>query len=694
MKKQRYLTFGRNRLFGIALFLLSGELIAAGLLMPVDGSLPSLEITTHRVKVVIEDGYAITTVDQIFHNPSPVDLEANYSFPIPEHGSVSELALWIDGKQVNGEVLEKQRARKIYQEEKAAGRDAGLTEQDSYKTFDTRVTPVRAHQDTRIRLVYMQPAHVDSGVGRYTYPLEEGGVDEEKIAFWQSNSVVKENFSFDLEVRSTYPVDAVRVPGRSDASITQQGPGSWRVALGYSANEDQQIEMIETESESLPPRRLATSAAFDLNKDIVVYWRHQVGLPGSVDLVAYKSAANERGTFMLTLTPGDDLEQIQGGRDWVFVLDISGSMQGKYATLADGVQRALGKLNPNDRFRLITFNSRAQELTSGFVAVTAETVRYYSDMLAAVNPTSGTNLYAGIKQGLASLDADRTSAIVLVTDGVANVGETAQRKFIEMLRDKDVRLFTMMMGNSANQPLLEALTRHSNGFAMSVSNSDDVLGRLMAAIGKVSYEAFHGVELTISGIKTADISPTRIASMYRGQQLVVFGHYWGDGPAEINLDGKISGQNKCYKTHFEFPSVASENPEIQRLWAFATIERQLAEINDFGEDPDRKQSVIDLALEYSLVTDYTSMLVVEDAVFGAHRIVRNNQARLKNEYAAREKRAQRSPVSRRVDEAEPMFRRVRPSIGSGSLDPWFSLGCLLLMIFASRMPWSSAKIRK
>ncbi|VAW88678.1 hypothetical protein MNBD_GAMMA17-271, partial [hydrothermal vent metagenome] len=37
-----------------------------------------------------------------------------------------------------------------------------------------------------------------------------------------------------------------------------------------------------------------------------------------------------------------------------------------------------------------------------------------------------------------------------MTDGVANVGETAQKKFIEMIQQKDVRLFTFMMGNSAN----------------------------------------------------------------------------------------------------------------------------------------------------------------------------------------------------------------------------------------------------
>jgi hypothetical protein len=84
---------------------------AAGLLQPSDGSLPPLEIKAHQVEVVIEDGYAITTVEQLFHNPHNRDLAARYSFPVPEHGSVAEFTLWIDGKPVTGEVLERQQAR-------------------------------------------------------------------------------------------------------------------------------------------------------------------------------------------------------------------------------------------------------------------------------------------------------------------------------------------------------------------------------------------------------------------------------------------------------------------------------------------------------------------------------------------------------------------------------------------------------
>lgn len=656
-----------------ATWLLLGSAQAAGLLTPADGSLPPLDIKEHHVDVVIEDGYAITTVEQVFHNPHGRDLEANYSFPVPEKGAVAEFTLWIDGKPVTGEVLEKQAARQIYESEKAAGRDAGLTEQDGYRTFDIHVAPVRAQADTRLRLVYLQPAHVDTGIGRYVYPLEEGGVDEAKLAFWTANEAVSQAFSFNLQLRSAYPVEAVRVPGQA-AAVSQSGPGEWRVSMDSRATSAQPLEEGATAPSAAASQ--PGQPVYQLDKDLVVYWRHKAGLPGSVDLVTHKPTPEGRGTFMMVVTPGEDLKPITEGRDWVFVLDVSGSMQGKYATLVDGVQRALKKLQPEDRFRIVLFNSSARELTQGYTPATPEQVRRFSDAVANVTPGHGTNLYAGLQLGVSDLDADRTSGVVLVTDGVANVGELHQRKFIELVKRKDVRLFTLVMGNSANRPLLEVLTRESGGFALSVSNADDIVGQLLTATSKLTHEALHGVELDIDGIKTADLSPQHIGSLYRGQQLVLFGHYWGDGMATVKLKGRVSGQDKAYSTRFAFPAVATENPEIERLWAFANIEDLNRQIADFGENADIKQAVVDLAKEYGLVTDYTSMLVVREEVFTQHGIARDNQARLATEAAARAQREQRAPVSRRVDQQQPMYSSARSSHGGGSFD---ALALLMLL---------------
>jgi len=696
-----------------------GSASAAGLLSPADNSLPALEIKDHRVKVVIEEGYAVTTVDQVFHNPHAKDLEAIYSFPVPEKAAVSEFTMWIDNKPVHGEVLEKGKARRVYEEQKAAGKDAGLTEKDSYKTFDIAVSPVRAGQDTRIRFGYIQPVKVDSAMGRYVYPLEEGGVDDAKLSFWTADEKVTHTFSFDLILRPGYPVDGVRLTNHPDAVVVKKGD-SYHVHLGNSGNkpvagavvvdaeegegkpeQTAQAEgrggLVDTNTAAAQKVQLSGAAAFSLDQDIVVYYRHADNLSGSVDLVTYKAELDQPGTFMLSVTPAMDLKPITEGRDWVFVLDISGSMKGKYQTLVDGVSRALQKMSPNERFRIILFNNSATELTRGYTAASPENVQKYINKVGKITPNKGTNVYDGLQMGLKGLDSDRTSAIMLVTDGVANVGVTEQKDFIKLIRSHDVRLFTFIMGNSANRPLLTAITDASNGFAMSVSNSDDIVGSILLAKSKVTHEALHGAKLAIKGVKTFDLTPEKIGSLYRGQQLTIFGHYSGGGEAEVSLSGKISGEEKLYRTSFTLPETSTANPELERLWAYASIEQLSREMENFGENADMKQAVTDLGVQYGLVTDYTSMVVVREGVFKQLGIKRNNTKRLQRELTAQKQRAAKPVVRRRVDTAKPMFKKSsRPTTrnsggssggsggGAGSFD-------LLALLFLLPLAWFGRK---
>ena len=679
------LTLGSAMLGGIAT---STSANAAGLMTPV-GSQTPLEIKSHHVDVTIEDGYVVTEVDQTFSNPGSQDLEAIYSFPVPEKGTVSEFSVWIDGKPVIGEVLEKKKAKKLYKEEKAAGREAGLTEKKQHYRFEVRVSPVRSQQDTRIRLVYMQKVSIDNSMGRYVYPLEEGGTDDQANAFWSYNPVVKEDFSFKVNLRSAYPVTGIRLPQHPQAIINHSSPQQWDVQLGSSSvtNSEEgniQEDNIQEDNTQATPQQ---STVMSLDKDIVMYWRLAPNLPGSIDLVTHREPGAKRGTFMMTLTPGDDLAKITEGRDWAFVLDMSGSMSGKYQTLVDGVQRALKGLNPEDRFQLILFDDSVEDLTRGWINSTPENVKQWSNKLAATAPRGGTNLYAGLNHALKALDADRTGAIVLVTDGEANVGVTEKKKFLKLMEGHDVRLFTAVMGNGANRPLLNAMTKISNGFAVSVSNSDDISGKIMEFTSKVSHQALHDLNLKIAGIKVADMTPNNIHSLYRGEQLTVFGHYWGSGDAKVTLNGKVSGESKQYTSTFAFPDNETRYPEIERLWAYAKIQDLKDQIDYLGSDADFKNAIIDLAVENSLVTDYTSMIVMRDEQFTAHGIERKNQKRRQREQKAKQARAQAPIVTHRVDTHKPAFNS-KPRVsyshigsGGGAFNPLMLLPLVLIGLF-------------
>lgn len=620
---------------------------AAGLLKPVGGGEDdALRIAAHRVDVTINNGFARTEVDQLFANDSSTPLDGLYSFPLPKQASLSELSLWIDGREIIGEVIEKARAKAIYEDEKQQGRQTALAEKNDYKTFDVRVGNIPAAGDARVRLVYYQPLEIDLNVGRYLYPLAEGNVDEERNAFWSTDDRVDGIFQFNLQLKSAFPVKDVYLPGLEQEAVVNEEEGSYTVAINRSEGSR-------------------------LNKDIVFYYRLDDQTPARIELIPYKEDPNVEGTFMLVVTPAADLEPITEGTDWTFVLDVSGSMGGdKIATLTRGVGQVVKKMKSNDRFRIITFNNSAVELTPGYVAATPEQVQNWLGRIAAIEAGGGTNLYAGLERAIRKLDDDRTSGVVLVTDGVANVGATEQRDFLNLIKQQDIRLFTFVIGNSANQPLLDRLAKDSGGFAMNISTADDIIGRLIQAKAKVMHQNMHDVHISIDGEKVTDLTPATIGSLYHGQQTVQFGHYRGAGPVKIEMTAKISGQKHRWETIAELPDVDTENPELERLWALDRTEQLMEQVREHGETDKLRNQVTELGTHYSLVTDYTSMLVVTDEVMEERGIQRRNSDRVQRERQAQQQRSKQPVKSYRADKSQSQpagsFSNLpSPGIGSG-----------------------------
>ncbi|MFI4910371.1 MAG: VIT domain-containing protein [Sedimentisphaeraceae bacterium JB056] len=633
------------------------QVFAAGLLKPADPSQQdSIFIKSHKVNVVINNGFAKTEVDQIFGNDGDTDLRAQYTFPLPKQASLSELSLWIDGNEVIGEVLEKERAKKIHKQQIEQGNDTALAEKNDFKTFEVSVYPVRAGADTRVRLVYYQPLSIDLNIGRYVYPLAEGGVDEERIAFWSVDDKVREHFSFDLELKSAFPIKDVRAASHvSQAVITQDS----NEETGSTDNYHVTIDSPQGDA---------------LTRDVVIYYRLDDSVPARVELVPYKKDSKSTGTFMAVITPAADLQRISEGVDWCFVLDKSGSMGGgKIATLADGVSKVIGKMKPNDRFRIITFNNSAHDFTNGYINATPENVQSILNKIKTVTADGGTNLFAGLEKAYRKLDDDRTTSIILVTDGVANIGKTQHRDFINLLKKYDIRLFTFVIGNSANQPLLNKLALESDGFAMNISDSDDIVGRIIQAKAKVLFQNMHDVKLKFSGEKVTELTPERIGSLYQGQQLVIFGRYSGSGVVELEMSAKISGQQKSWKCNATFPEIDTDNPELERLWAMSKINKLMQKVRDEGENQSLRKKIVELGEEYSLTTDYTSMLVIEEAQAEELGLQKKNADRVKRERKAQENKNSQPAKNYRQDTSNGgAFNGKRsPGIGVGPVGPLF-----------------------
>jgi len=636
----------------IAYFFAFQEGRAAGVLTPVNSSQMPLEIRDHQVEVVINNGFAQTVVTQSFYNPNGSSTEALYTVPVPKHASLSEMEIHNGDRVLRGEVVEKEKAESVYVEESSKGNQAGLAQKNGYQDFEFWVSPIAPQSEVSMRYVYYQPLKVDMSLGRYLYPLEEGGTDDAAATqFWTRQEQVQQHFSIRVILKSAWPVQAVRTPGFSGQQHKdEQGNLIWE----YSSNQG------------------------SLAQDFVFYYQLQSGLPGRIEMLNYREDDSKPGTFMMVVTPSEDLKPLNSGADYVFVLDVSGSMSGKLHTLAEGVKRTLGQMNAQDRFRIITFSNQAREYTKGWTPATEEQVKHALGVVDKLHTEGGTNLYAGLRLAVDGVDDDRATSLVLVTDAVANQGELDPRMFAKLMEQYDLRVFGFLMGNSSNWPLMKTIAEASGGFYQNVSNADDIIGQILLAKEKVLYEAMNDVDLKLSGVKTYDLIGHQYRKVFRGQQLLILGRYADGGAAKLVMDAKITGEDKRYEANFDFPDVDTSHPELERIWALATIEgleqQEAMGVMQGGEAGD---AIVDLALQYQLVTDDTSMVVLEDEAFARHGIERRNLERVSKERAAQQERASKPVQSKRVDQGGSGFELPLPDIGGGgAVSPWWVLPLL------------------
>ena len=191
---------------------------------------------------------------------------------------------------------------------------------------------------------------------------------------------------------------------------------------------------------------------------------------------------------------------------------------------------------------------------------------------------------------------------------------------------------------------------------MNLSDADDIVGRLIQAKAKVLHECMHDVAIRFHGEKVYDLSPTDIGNLYMGQQVVLFGHYRGSGDTELEMTARISGQEQSWRCRVNLPETDTTNPELERLWALSRIDETMETVRDEGETEARRQQIVRLGVAYSLVTDYTSMLVVREDVMESEGIQRRNARRVHRERTAQATRVQAPATNYRVDQGQSTFQ--------------------------------------
>jgi len=577
---------------------------AAGLLIADGGLGGSLEIEEHSVHVTFNNGVAVTDVTQVFRNLENRQVEALYTFPVPKGASVSNFSMWIGGKEVVGEVVEKRRAREIYESYKARRIDPGILEQVDFKTFEMRISPIAPNAEQRVQVTYYQEIDYDNDWATYVYPLAT--TTRKDVA-----SRTRGKLAFTADLKFEVPIEAVESPSHGAAMvISRPTPEYARTSL--------------------------EAAGGDLNQDLVLavkLSRPQTG----IDVIASKPKG-EDGYFLMTLTVGEELAPLDRGMDYVFVLDVSGSMaeDGKLNLSRGSLSAFVEALDEKDRFEVITFNVEPTLLFRALTQASVDSKTRARTFLDAQGPRGGTYLKPALEAAYKYSDPARDLVVVILSDGMT---EQAERRILEQLirqRPTNARVFCIGVGNEVNRGLLTDLAEGAGGLAAFISRGDDFQRQAAAFQRKLARPVASGIDIKVDGVEVYDLEPRALPNLYHGTPVRLYGRYKKGGKAEWTLRAQVSGQELKKTAAIELPGEDDSNPQIERMWASRRVDRLLREAQNGAGSPAVTE-IVRLSEAYSIANEYASFLVLEnDAEFQRWRIERRNVVRLGRDRAARD----------------------------------------------------------
>lgn len=546
-----------------------------------------LEVRNHNVTCTIRDRFAVTTVDQVFHNPFAQQLEGEYMFPMPERAAVQKFSMWMNGKEVHGEILDAEKARKTYEEIVMKSKDPALLEYVGSRLYRARIFPIPASGDVRVQLEYSEDVVIDSGLGIYRYPL-----NTEKFSSRDIESVTVK-----VDIRSEVPLKSVFCPSH-ETEIRR--PDDRNATVAFEA------------------RRVRP------DRDFILYYQTAESEFG-LSLLSYRPAG-EDGFFMARIAPPIRSDGKSVPKDICFVLDTSGSMSGEKIEQAKrALKYCLQNLRADDRFNVIFFATDTRPFRDQIVPADRANVDAALEAVAQLRAAGGTDINEALRKAVQA-GRDRRIAgqyrpymIAFITDGEPTVGEQNPDRIRENVReanegqgDAGARLFVFGVGHDLNTKLLDTLAEENRGTREYIDEKENIEVKVSRFYEKIADPALCEIQVDFGGADVAQVYPKVLPDLFHGGEIVLVGRYRAAGRQAVKITGKRGSEALKWEFPAEFATGTTPNDFLPRLWATRKIGFLMDEIRLRGEKAELKDEVVQLAKRYGIVTPYTSFLVVED----------------------------------------------------------------------------------
>ena len=538
-----------------------------------------MEVREHRAQIEVRQRVADVTVEALFHNPNSFQIEGVYLFPIGRDAAVSSFTMSANGKTLEAELLDADKARRIYEDIVRQLKDPALLEYAGEGLLKARVFPIAPNSDVRIQLNYEMALKREGGLTRVLYPFLSAKPEG-------SQSIGRARLEVRLETEA--PLKSLFVPG-FDVRIDRDGDRKAKITWERdNQTPDRDFELIFSED------------------------ARAVGM----EFLGYKEG--EDGHFLLVVAPGSELQAEQiPAKDVTFVVDTSGSMMGdKIRQARDALSFCVDALNPDDRFNLITFSTDVVPYAEKPLPATAENRKQARDFIAGLKARGGTAIDAALQAALkAEAAKDRPSFVVFVTDGLPTVGETDPSAILKHAKEiaGSRRLFAFGVGDEVNTRLLDGICQGTRGSSSYVRPNEDLEVVLSAFYEKIAHPVMTGLKLDSGSVRLAELNPPELPDLFRGSELRISGAYKGSGRVEMTLSGEVAGKRETFRFAADLDG-NRRNSFIPRLWAVSRVGYLQEQIRVNGRNEELVEEIRRLGRKFGILTEYTSFLIVEDNV--------------------------------------------------------------------------------
>ena len=556
-----------------------------------------LPIKQLTLDITVEDQVARVALDQTFHNNAPQDLEGVYRFAIPPTAALQRLAMYVDGKLTESAVVERMRARRIYEELVYRRVDPALLEWAGTGRLSLKVYPLKANEDKRLMLAYTESLPKLYDDYTVTVPLPE--VDERVGAF-------------DVNVRIKNCANCELVS--TSHQIATERSGEDAIVKLHRTNEKLGDSFVLHVRD---PRHATAVATADDGGDHFVMVRAPIELAKTAK--PYKPRA------------------------WVILDDVSASRgTPELHAQRDLVEALVKELDENDQVSVIAFDvqARTKLAPTRVMDVDHRALRERLDHEGGVGATDFEAALAAATQQLAGVDAD-SAMIVYLGDGMVTTGA----RTLDALRAEIVgkaHFIGVGVGDGPDTQMLGGLAAATGGYATTMDLADDLGWRAFDLVAALHTSRVTGLTAALVGASGPIEATTYLAApqLADGEELELVAKLGPTAPTAptvptaVELAGTLDGA-PWKQTIAVGAAPANVGPHagyLPRLWAERHIAARLLAKHDAvtggadareARDEQIRREVVALGKKYFLLSRHTSLLVLEnDAMYAQYGVTK------------------------------------------------------------------------